>query len=75
VVTGTGIKGAGLPIDYEEGLLEDQCAFFNSLWHYASGLSLYWVTGNMMNLLFQFAVNRRKAGKEMRALAVARGPK
>ena len=46
-----------------------------SLWHYASGLSLYWVTGNMMNLLFQFAVNRSRAGKEMRALALARAPK
>jgi YidC/Oxa1 family membrane protein insertase len=43
-----------------------------SLWHYASGLSLYWVTGNMINLLIQFAINRSKLGKEMHALAAAR---
>ncbi len=40
-----------------------------SLWHYASGLSLYWVTGNIINLLIQFAINRSKLGKEMHALA------
>ena len=44
-----------------------------SLWHYASGLSLYWVTGNIINLLIQFAINRSKLGKEMHALAAARG--
>jgi YidC/Oxa1 family membrane protein insertase len=43
-----------------------------SLWHYASGLSLYWVTGNIINLLIQFAINRSKLGKEMIALAAAR---
>lgn len=40
-----------------------------SLWHYASGLSLYWVTGNMFNLLLQVAINCSALGKEMRALA------
>jgi YidC/Oxa1 family membrane protein insertase len=40
-----------------------------SLWRYASGLSLYWVTGNMINLLIQLAINRSKLGKEMHALA------
>jgi YidC/Oxa1 family membrane protein insertase len=40
-----------------------------SLWHYASGLSLYWVTGNIFNLLIQSVINRSKLGKEMRALA------
>lgn len=40
-----------------------------SLWNYASGLSLYWVTGNMINLLIQFAINRSELGKEMHALA------
>jgi YidC/Oxa1 family membrane protein insertase len=40
-----------------------------SLWHYASGLSLYWVTGNVFNLLVQVAINCSKLGKEMRALA------
>lgn len=40
-----------------------------SLWHYASALSLYWVTGNIINLMVQFAINRSKVGKEMYALA------
>ncbi len=43
-----------------------------SLWHYASGLSLYWFTGNIINLLIQLAMNRTKLGKEMHALAAAR---
>ena len=43
-----------------------------SLWRYASGLSLYWVTGNIINLLIQFAINRSELGKEMRALAAER---
>lgn len=43
-----------------------------SLWRYASGLSLYWVTGNIINLLIQFAVNRSELGKEMHALAAKR---
>lgn len=43
-----------------------------SLWRYASGLSLYWVTGNMINLLIQFAINRSEPGKEMLSLAAAR---
>lgn len=43
-----------------------------SLWRYASGLSLYWVTGNIINLLIQLAINRSKMGKEMRALAAKR---
>lgn len=40
-----------------------------SLWHYASGLSLYWVTGNIFNLAVQVAINCSTMGKEMRALA------
>jgi YidC/Oxa1 family membrane protein insertase len=40
-----------------------------SLWRYASGLSLYWVTGNMINLLVQLAINRSALGKEMHTLA------
>jgi YidC/Oxa1 family membrane protein insertase len=43
-----------------------------SLWRCASGLSLYWVTGNIINLLIQFAMNRSKLGKEIHALAAAR---
>jgi YidC/Oxa1 family membrane protein insertase len=43
-----------------------------SLWRYASGLSLYWITGNIINLLIQFAINRSELGKEMHALAAKR---
>jgi len=43
-----------------------------SLWRYASGLSLYWVTGNLINLLIQLSINRSQMGKEMHALAAER---
>ncbi|MGA7155624.1 MAG: membrane protein insertase YidC [Acidobacteriaceae bacterium] len=43
-----------------------------SLWHYASGMSLYWVTGNLINLLIQLVINRSEMGREMLALAGAR---
>jgi YidC/Oxa1 family membrane protein insertase len=43
-----------------------------SLWRNASGLSLYWVTGNLINLLIQWTINRSKMGKEMHALAAER---
>ena len=36
-----------------------------TLWHYASGLGLYWATGNIVNLMIQLAINRSKMGKEM----------
>ena len=43
-----------------------------SLLHYASGLSLYWLTGNIFGLITQFLVNRSKLGREMKTLAKAR---
>ena len=43
-----------------------------SLWRYASGLSLYWVTGNLINLLIQWAINHSKMGKQIDALAAER---
>jgi membrane protein insertase Oxa1/YidC/SpoIIIJ len=43
-----------------------------SLWHYASGLSLYWLTGTMISLLIQFVINTSKLGKERHALTSAR---
>ena len=46
-----------------------------SLWRYASGLSLYWLTGNLINLLIQLAINRSKMGKEMYALALPTVPR
>ena len=29
-----------------------------TLWHYASGLALYWGTGNIINLIIQLAINQ-----------------
>jgi YidC/Oxa1 family membrane protein insertase len=43
-----------------------------SLWHYASGLSLYWISGNVISLLIQLAINRSQTGKEMNTLATER---
>jgi YidC/Oxa1 family membrane protein insertase len=39
-----------------------------TLWHYASGLALYWATGNIVNLIIQFFVNRSAIGREMQSL-------
>lgn len=39
-----------------------------SLWHYASGLSLYWLTGSIISLLVQIAINHSRIGREMLAL-------
>jgi YidC/Oxa1 family membrane protein insertase len=44
-----------------------------TLWHYASGLALYWATGNVINLGIQVGINHTKMGKEMHALAAKRG--
>ena len=43
-----------------------------TLWHYASGLSLYWATGNLIGLAFQLVVNRSPIGKQMRAFPAAK---
>lgn len=43
-----------------------------TLWHYASGLALYWVTCNFFNLTFQLLINRSHIGREMRAIAAER---
>ena len=45
------------------------------LWHYASGLALYWGTGNIMMLGMQFGINRSHWGKEMHAIADRRAAK
>jgi len=39
------------------------------LWHLASGLALYWGTGNIINMAIQFGINHSKMGKEMFAHA------
>ncbi len=45
------------------------------LWHYASGLALYWGTGNIINLALQVGINRSSMGKEMHAIAARRAAK
>jgi YidC/Oxa1 family membrane protein insertase len=38
-----------------------------TLWKYAAGLSLYWATGNLINLIVQLAINHSRLGRQMRA--------
>ncbi len=45
------------------------------LWHYASGLALYWITGNFINLAIQVGINQSSMGKEMHAIAARRAQK
>jgi YidC/Oxa1 family membrane protein insertase len=43
------------------------------LLHYASGLALYWCTGNIIMLTLQIGINRSHWGREMHELAARRG--
>lgn len=45
------------------------------LLHYASGLALYWITGNFINLAIQIGINQSSMGKEMHAIAARRAAK
>lgn len=45
------------------------------LWHYPSGLALYWGTGNIIMLTMQIFINRSHWGKEMHAIAARRAEK
>ncbi len=45
------------------------------LWHYASGLALYWATQNVLNLALQIFINQSSYGKEMHAIAARRAAK
>jgi YidC/Oxa1 family membrane protein insertase len=45
------------------------------LWHFASGLALYWGTGNIINLAIQLGINQSGMGKEMHAIAAKRAAK
>jgi YidC/Oxa1 family membrane protein insertase len=45
------------------------------LWKYASGLALYWGTGNIINLAIQVGINQSRVGKEMHAIAAKRAAK
>jgi YidC/Oxa1 family membrane protein insertase len=42
-------------------------------WHYASGLALYALTGSLLSIATQAAVNRSAWGREMRALRTSDG--
>ena len=46
-----------------------------SMWNYASGLALYWCTGNLLNLGIQLVINNSSLGREMKALAAKRAAK
>jgi YidC/Oxa1 family membrane protein insertase len=46
-----------------------------TLLHFASGLALYWITGNIINLLMQIGINRSKIGREMHELSARRAAK
>ena len=46
-----------------------------TLWHFASGLALYWITGNIINLIMQVAINNSGIGKEMHEIASRRAAK
>ncbi len=46
-----------------------------SMWNFASGLALYWATGNLLNLGLQLGINRSKMGVELKALAARRAAK
>jgi len=45
------------------------------LWHYASGLALYWITSNFLYLAMQIGINSSHWGKEMHAIAARRASK
>ena len=46
-----------------------------SMLHFASGLALYWGTGNVINLAIQIGVNHSSMGKEMHEIAARRAAK
>ena len=46
-----------------------------SMWNFASGLALYWATGNLINFCIQFVINRSPMGRELQALAAKRAAK
>jgi len=43
--------------------------------HFASGLALYWGTGNVINLAMQIGINQSSMGKEMHEIAARRAAK
>ena len=49
--------------------------FGYSMLYFASGLALYWCTGNLINLGIQIAINQSRIGKEMHEIAARRAAK
>ena len=49
--------------------------FGYSMWYFASGLALYWGTGNLINLAIQIGINQSRIGKEMHEIAAKRAAK
>ena len=45
------------------------------LWHYASGLALYWGASNIIYLAMQITINQSHIGKEMHEIAARRAAK
>lgn len=45
------------------------------LWHYASGLALYWGASNIIYLAMQISINQSSIGKEMHEIAARRATK
>ena len=46
-----------------------------SMWNFASGLALYWCTGNLLNLVIQLIMNQSPMGRELHAAAAKRAAK
>ncbi len=46
-----------------------------TLFHFPSGLALYWFVGNLINLGIQVGINRSSIGKEIHAIAARRAAK
>ena len=46
-----------------------------SMLHFASGLALYWGTGNVINLALQIGINQSSFGREMHEIAARRAAK
>jgi YidC/Oxa1 family membrane protein insertase len=46
-----------------------------SMLHFASGLALYWGTGNVINLALQIGINQSSIGREMHEIAARRAAK
>jgi YidC/Oxa1 family membrane protein insertase len=46
-----------------------------TMFHFASGLALYWGTSNVLYLIMQLGINQSTMGKEMHAIAARRAAK